>query len=66
MIDDQIIAVSAEFNPVTQVSVITSEPQIIDIHNGYYPISASKKLTDVRNWLKEKNLDLSSAVLISS
>lgn len=29
-------------------------------------MQSDKRLTEVRNWLKEKNLDLSSAVMISS
>lgn len=66
MSGDRIITVSAEYNPVTQKTTISSEPQFIDIQEGYFPISADKKLTEVRNWLKEKNLDLSSSVLISS
>jgi hypothetical protein len=66
MVDDKILTVSAEYNPITQKATIVSEPEIIDIQTGYFPVTTDKKLTEVRNWLKEKNLDLSSAVMISS
>lgn len=66
MVDDMLLTVSAEYNPVTQSSSIVSEPEIIDIQEGYFPVKSDKRLTEVRNWLKEKNLDLSSAVMISS
>lgn len=66
MVDGKIITVSAEYNPLTQSSSIIAELEIIDIHEGYFPVKSDKKLTEVRNWLKEKNLDLSSAVMISS
>lgn len=66
MADEMILTVSAEYNPVTQTSSIVSEPEVIDIQEGYFPVKSDKKLTEVRNWLKEKNLDLASAVLVSS
>jgi hypothetical protein len=57
---------TVEFNPLTQVNTVTSEPEIIDIHEGYFPIRPDSKLTSVRNWLKQKNPDLSSSVMIRS
>ncbi len=65
MINDKIITVSAQYNPATQQASITSEPAIIDIQEGYFPARSDKKVTEVRNWLKEKNLDLSAAVMVS-
>lgn len=66
MINDKIITVSAQYNPTTQQASISSQLTIIDIQEGYFPVRSDKKLTEVRNWLKEKNLDLSSAVMVSS
>lgn len=66
MVNDMILTVSAEYNPVTQTATIVSEPEVIDIQEGYFPVKSDKKINEVRNWLKEKNLDLSSAVMISS
>ena len=66
MINDKIITVSAQYNPATQQASISSELTIIDIQEGYFPVRSDRKLTEVRNWLKEKNLDLSAAVMVSS
>jgi hypothetical protein len=45
MVDDIIIAVSAEYNPVTQSATIVSEPEVIDIQEGYFPVKSDKRLT---------------------
>ena len=44
MVDDKIITVSAEYNPVTQTCSIVSEPQVIDIQEGYFPVKSDKRL----------------------
>jgi hypothetical protein len=66
MVDDKILTVSAEYNPVTQTATIVAEPQVVDVQEGFFPVKSDKRLSEVRNWLKEKNLDLSSAVMVSS
>ena len=64
--EDKIVTLTAEFDPLTEKTTVTSEPHHIDLQEGYYPIRSDKKLTSVRNYLKENNPDLSSSVLVSS
>ena len=66
MVNDKIVTVSAEYNPSTLTTKIISDPEVVDIQQGYYPVGSDKKVAEVRNWLKEKNLDLTSSVLVSS
>lgn len=66
MKNGEIISVAATFNPLDQTVKISQEPQSINIQTGYFAIKSDDKLTMVRNWLKEKNIDLASAVLVSS
>jgi len=58
--------VSVEFNPFSQQVNVLSPPEIISLQDDYYPIRSDKKLTLVRNWLKESNPDLSNSVLVAS
>jgi hypothetical protein len=39
---------------------------VIDIHEEYFPVKSDRRLNEVRNWLREKNLDLAAAVMVSS
>ena len=64
--EKKIVTLTVEYNPLNQEIVVTSEPANIDLQEGYFPIRTDKKLTSVRNWLKENNPDLSSSVLVSS
>ena len=64
--ETKIVTITAEFNPLSQGITVTSEPANIQLQDGYYPIKTDKKLTTVRNWLKDNNPDLSSSVLVSS
>lgn len=57
---------SVEFNPFSQQVNVLSPPEIISLQDDYYPIRSDKKLTLVRNWLKESNPDLSNSVLVAS
>lgn len=52
IVDDKIVTVSAEYNPINQQTTIVTEPQMIDIQSGYFPVQADKKLAEVRNWIK--------------
>lgn len=36
------------------------------MQEGFFPVKSDKRLSEVRNWLREKNLDLASAVMTSS
>lgn len=60
------VTLTVEFDPLSQSVTVTSEPENIDLQEGYYPIRSDKKLTVVRNWLKENNPDLANSVLVSS
>ena len=64
--ETKMITLTVEFDPLSQVITVTSEPENIDLQEGYYPVKSDKKLTSVRNWLKENNPDLSSSVLVAS
>ncbi len=64
--ETKIITLTAEFDPLSQAIIVSSEPSNIDLQEGYYPIRSDLKLTQVRNWLKDNNPDLSSSVLVSS
>lgn len=64
--ETKIITLTVEFDPLSQAITVSSEPANIDLQDGYYPVRSDKKLTQVRNWLKDNNPDLSSSVLISS
>lgn len=64
--EKQIITLTIDFDPLTQAMTVISEPINIDLQKGYYPMRSDKKLTNVRNWLKENNPDLLSSVLVSS
>lgn len=62
----KIVTVSIDYNPIDQSITVVAEPSTINIQDGYYPVRSDKKLTKVRNWLKENNPDLTRSVLISS
>eukprot|EP00178_Gracilaria_changii_P004814 TRINITY_DN1783_c0_g1_i3.p1 TRINITY_DN1783_c0_g1~~TRINITY_DN1783_c0_g1_i3.p1 ORF type:complete len:473 (-),score=65.34 TRINITY_DN1783_c0_g1_i3:241-1659(-) len=64
--ETKIVTLTVEFNPLTQAVSVTSEPENIDLQEGYYPIKSDQKLAVVRNWLKENNPDLTNSVLVSS
>ena len=64
--ESKILTLTAEYNPLDQDINILSEPAHIELQDGFYPIKTDKKLSVVRNWLKENNPDLSSSVLVSS
>lgn len=60
------MTLAVDFDPLSQVISVTSEPEFIDLETGYYPIRSDQKVTGVRNWLKENNPDLVNSVLVSS
>lgn len=64
--ETKMVTLTVEFNPLTQSVTVTSEPENIDLQEGYYPIRSDSRLTVVRNWLKENNPDLANSVLVSS
>ena len=64
--EKKIVSLTVEFDPLDQSVTVKSEPAVIDLHEGYYPITTDNKLTSVRNWLKENNPDLTNSILVSS